>query len=292
MILKRTAWLAARAFRKAAQALDRAADAQTLAIQRGMSAEDMESDPDEQYYAQQYWKWLEPELARIAPHRDARTLDIGCGHGRFSLPLARRFDRGRVTGVDLTPAAIEAARVKAASLGLPNLDLHAGDALSFVSALPAGSFDIALMIEVSFFMRHVTEVVAAAYRALRPGGVFFASFRSQHYNLLHSVRDRDWVSAALARDAREGEWRGTSTWYTWQTPADVQQILTEAGFTLAAPLRGIGVCSGIAGDPLAAIAQPSAMTAPDRHHLMNIETSLAEDYAACGRYILAIASKP
>ena len=290
-LAKRTAWFAARALRKAAQALDRTADAQTLAIQRGMSDQDMDEDPDERYYARQYWHWLEPEVGRLAPNGDAHALEIGCGHGRLLLPLARMLARGRVIGVDLTPAAIEAARSKAAAENLANVELHIGDALAFVNALAPESFDLAVMTEVSFFMPQFREVVVGAYRALRRGGMFFASFRSQHYNLLHSVRDGDWRSARLVLEKREGEWRGSSTRFTWQTPGEVSEILATAGFELSAPLRGIGVCSGIAGDPFAAIAQPSALSENDRQQLMQIETSLAEDYAGCGRYILAIATK-
>ena len=269
-LAQQTAWLAARALRKVSRVLDRAAGAQTLAIQRGMSTQDMEADPDERYYAEQYWRWLEPEVARLAPDGNARVLEIGCGHGRLLLPLARLLRRGRVIGVDLTPAAINAARSKAAAQNLDNVELHVGDALPFVAALAPESFDLAVMTEVSFFMPQFRAVVDRAYRVLRRGGLLFASFRSQHYNLLHSVRDRDWPSARLAFEAREGEWGGSSTWFSWQTPDEVRAILTTSGFALSSPLRGIGVCSGIAGDPFATIAQPSALSENDRHQLMQI----------------------
>lgn len=56
-------------------------------------------------------------------------------------------------------------------------------------------------------------------------------------------------------------------------------------------LRGIGVCSGIEGDPLAVIARPSQLSASEQERLMEIECAVAEDYAACGRYILATAER-
>lgn len=292
MSARSLAHLGARVLRRAARVLERAADAQTIAIQSGMSGHDMEAHPDERYYAQQYWRWIEPEVARVAPGGNGRALDIGCGQGRLSFPLARALASGRVTGIDLTPAAVEAARAKAASQNLTNVEFHAGDARSFVAALEPESFDIVVMTEVSFFMPRFAEVVAEAHRLLRRGGVFIGSFRSQYYNALHSVRDRDWRSARLVLDGREGEWGGTSTWFTWQTPDEVRSILTNAGFTLSAPLRGVGVASGIAGDPLAALAQPSLMSESDRQQLLEIEMSLAEEYAGCGRYILAVATKP
>jgi len=56
-------------------------------------------------------------------------------------------------------------------------------------------------------------------------------------------------------------------------------------------LYGIGVASGIEGDPLSSVAQPSKLSETESARLMEIETSLAEHYAECGRYILAIAAK-
>jgi 2-polyprenyl-3-methyl-5-hydroxy-6-metoxy-1,4-benzoquinol methylase len=47
--------------------------------------------------------------------RGADVLDVGCGVGRWSLPLARL---NRVVGVDLSPTMIDVARQRAASSGL------------------------------------------------------------------------------------------------------------------------------------------------------------------------------
>lgn len=271
--------------------IERATDARTLAIKHGMSVYDMEANPDEQYYARQYWHWLEPELKRVSSNGALRILDIGCGQGRLSTRIARDLPLSSVTGVDLAGGAIETAREKAAQQNVTNVEFHAADARSFVAALPEGSFDVALMTEVSFFMSGFRDVVAAAHRALRPGGLFFGSFRSQYFNLLHSIRDRDWRGARLVVDAREGEWGGGVTWFTWQTTDDVRSILTTAGFEVRGPMRGIGTCSGIQNDPLSVIARPSLMTETERERLMDIELAVAEEYAACGRYIVAVGVK-
>ena len=256
-----------------------------------MSLHDMEAHPDERYYARQYWHWLEPEVGRLAEATEPRVLDIGCGQGRMSLPVARALPHGRVIGVDLTGPAIAAARAKAAHSGLKNVDFHEADAVAFLESQGTESFDLALMTEVSFFMPRFGEAIAATRRLLKNDGVLFASFRSQYYYLLHSVRDRDWRSARLAVEARQGEWGGSSAWFSWQTPEDVLAILKENGFSTIAPLRGIGVCSGIANDPLDAIARPSALTDREQEQLMDLELSLSEEYAAAGRYILAVAKK-
>jgi SAM-dependent methyltransferase len=288
-VVRKGAWAGARLLRRAARLLERAADAQTLAIAEGMSGHDMEAHPDERYFAEQYWHWLEPELMHLPA--GSRLLDIGCGQGRLALRLASAMPSGHVIGVDLTASAVEAARAKAAARSLANLEVHTADARTFVAALPPESFELVVMTEVSFFMPNFQDVLASARDVLKPGGVFFGAFRSQFFNLLHSVRDRDWRSARLALESRSGEWGDSSTSFTWQTPDDVRALLAEAGFTLTAPLRGVGVCSGIPGDPLAAIAQPSRLSDREREKLMEVELAVAEPYAACGRYIVAVATR-
>ncbi|WP_072314679.1 class I SAM-dependent methyltransferase [Agrococcus sp. Marseille-P2731] len=56
-----------------------------------------------------------------------RALDLGCGEGGDALWLAQQG--WRVTGVDLSPTAIERARAAAAAAGIRTADLHleAGD---------------------------------------------------------------------------------------------------------------------------------------------------------------------
>jgi hypothetical protein len=120
--------------------------------------------------------------------------------------------------------------------------------------------------------------------------VFFVAFRSQYYNLLQTIHVRLWNSANIALTEREGHLFNGPIWFTWQTPEDVYKLLADLGLH-ALKLRGIGVCSGIKGDPLAHIAQPSQFSLKEQERLMKIECAVAEQYAACGRYILATAEK-
>ncbi|MDF1562058.1 MAG: 23S rRNA (uracil(1939)-C(5))-methyltransferase RlmD [Deltaproteobacteria bacterium] len=54
------------------------------------------------------------------------VLDVFCGVGAFSLPLARQAKQ--VWGVEIVPEAIEAAKKNAERAGLTNTSFHAGDA--------------------------------------------------------------------------------------------------------------------------------------------------------------------
>jgi len=62
-------------------------------------------------------------LSQIKPK--SRILDLGCGSGRFSIGAAKKgFD---VTGVDITPEAIDACRKRAKKENLDNAQFFVGD---------------------------------------------------------------------------------------------------------------------------------------------------------------------
>ncbi|MFO1407234.1 MAG: 23S rRNA (uracil(1939)-C(5))-methyltransferase RlmD [Steroidobacteraceae bacterium] len=63
-----------------------------------------------------------------------RVLDLFCGLGNFSLPLARQA--GRVTGVEGDPGLVARARENAALNGLGNVEFHAADLAADTSAAP------------------------------------------------------------------------------------------------------------------------------------------------------------
>src|SRR5436305_54994 len=51
---------------------------------------DMAAAPDEAYYQSQYWHWIHQALDSQAINSDATCLDLGCGQGRLTIPLARK----------------------------------------------------------------------------------------------------------------------------------------------------------------------------------------------------------
>lgn len=61
----------------------------------------------------------------FGPLAKARALDHGCGVGRLSLPLARRFEQ--VVGLDVSPSMLAEARANAAEAGLANFSFEAAD---------------------------------------------------------------------------------------------------------------------------------------------------------------------
>ena len=100
-----------------------------------------------------------------------RVVDVGCGPGRLTLPVARTVgEEGEVLAVDLQPAMLAIVERRAARAGLRNvrtLREAAGD-----GAIPAGRYDVALLATVLGAVpaerRQATIHEIAA--ALRPGG--------------------------------------------------------------------------------------------------------------------------
>jgi 23S rRNA (uracil1939-C5)-methyltransferase len=79
-------------------------------------------------------KMIARALELLDPQPQERVLDLFCGLGNFTLPLARRA--GRVVGVEGDPGLIARARENAARNGLANVEFHAADLAKDLSAEP------------------------------------------------------------------------------------------------------------------------------------------------------------
>ena len=84
-------------------------------------------------------------LALLQPEPDDRVLDLFCGLGNFSLPIARRVRQ--VCGVEGDAGLVERARANAASNGIDNTEFHIGDLAGDVrgSAWARADWDLVLL---------------------------------------------------------------------------------------------------------------------------------------------------
>jgi ubiquinone/menaquinone biosynthesis C-methylase UbiE len=104
--------------------------------------------------------------AGLACASEAVAIDVACGPGTFTRPLAARVRRA--VGVDLTPAMIEKARGEAAQAGMTNIDFVCGD----IYALPFAD-GVAGAVACGYAFHHMLEpasALAEMARVLRPGG--------------------------------------------------------------------------------------------------------------------------
>jgi 2-polyprenyl-3-methyl-5-hydroxy-6-metoxy-1,4-benzoquinol methylase len=144
------------------------------------------------------------EAADVKP--DAQIVDLGCGTGQISLPLAARG--ARVLSVDVSPAMIRRLESQARSQGAESLD---GLAMPIEEvALPAQSVDLVVS---SYALHHLRDadkarLVSAAYGWLRPGGRLVVA--DMMFGRGGSSADRAIIRsklAALARKGPGGWWR-------------------------------------------------------------------------------------
>lgn len=107
-----------------------------------------------------------PEFARFAEGRGKDVLEIGVGMGADHTQWAQSQPRS-LTGVDLTPRAIEHTRTRLSLLGLQsNLVLVDAENLPF----PDASFDLVYSWGVLHHSPDTPKAIAECHRVLRPGG--------------------------------------------------------------------------------------------------------------------------
>ncbi|MEM7566231.1 MAG: class I SAM-dependent methyltransferase [Pseudomonadota bacterium] len=102
---------------------------------------------------------------------DAQVVEMGCGTGSTALALAGHA--ARIRAADVSPAMVALARAKAHDAGAANLafEVAAADAM----AVALGSQDMVMAHSVLHLLPGRNAAIGAAYRWLRPGGVFVSS---------------------------------------------------------------------------------------------------------------------
>jgi SAM-dependent methyltransferase len=104
-------------------------------------------------------------VARMGLEPGARVLDIACGTGNVTIPLARRGVM--VTGLDMTPGLLEEARARAARDGL---DIRFDEGFAETLPYPDASFDVVVSMFGIMFSPFPETVASEMARVLRSGG--------------------------------------------------------------------------------------------------------------------------
>ncbi|MHA1113794.1 MAG: bifunctional 2-polyprenyl-6-hydroxyphenol methylase/3-demethylubiquinol 3-O-methyltransferase UbiG [Alphaproteobacteria bacterium] len=156
-----------------------------------------------------------------APLAGLRLLDIGCGGGLLSEPLARLG--AEIVGIDASEKNIAIARNHAVQSGLAIEFRHAtAEAL----AAEGKKFDAVLNLEVVEHVADLDAFMAACCALVAPGGA-----------MVVATLNRTPKSFALAIVGAEYvlRWlpRGTHDWRRFVRPSELAAHLREQGFTVA-----------------------------------------------------------
>lgn len=125
--------------------------------------------PDRDWWAA---LWPNPAdiLRKLGITREMTVLDLCCGDGYFTAPLARLVD-GKVYALDLDPTMIETAKAETARQGGFALDWFCADARDLARLLPA-PVDYVLMANTLHGVPDQAALARVVQKVLHPGGLF------------------------------------------------------------------------------------------------------------------------
>lgn len=157
------------------------------------------------------------DLTTPLPFAGLRLLDIGCGGGLLSEPMARLG--AEVVGADAAPRNIPVAQIHAQKSGL-TIDYRHTTAEALAAA--GEQFDVVLNMEV---VEHVADPLAyltACQQLLKPGGLMICSTINRNpKSFLMAIIGAEYVMRWLPK--------GTHEWAKFITPDELYELIRKAG---------------------------------------------------------------
>lgn len=190
-----------------------------------------------------------------------RMLDLGCGGGIATLPLAQ--EGFAMTGIDDSARSVERAQRAADAAHLPaHFVVGSVYALPFANA----SFDGLVCSDVIEHLHDLRQFAAEAFRVLRPGGT-----------MVFDTINRSWLSHAIAIQLLQrtlGEPPpGTHDWRMFVTPDEAERLFADAGFEVGPRSEWRGISPVRVRDWRAVIHDLARL----RVRLINVEFAASHD---------------
>ena len=159
------------------------------------------------------------DLKQPLPFTGLRILDIGCGGGLLSEPMARLG--AVVIGADAAPRNIPVARLHAEQSGLV-IDYRHTTAEDLAAA--GEQFDVVLNMEVVEHVSDPQAYLTACQSLLKPGGLMVCSTLNRNAkSFLMAIVGAEWVMRWLPK--------GTHDWAKFITPDELYALINRAGMT-------------------------------------------------------------
>lgn len=157
------------------------------------------------------------DLKSPRPFEGLRVLDIGCGGGLLSEPMARLG--ATVVGADAAEKNIEIARLHADQVGL-KIDYRAETAEALLAA--GESFDVVLALEIVEHVADPPGFVQSCHDLLGPGGLLVMSTLNRTMRSFGAaIIGAEWVMRWLPK--------GTHEWSRFITPDELAAMMARAG---------------------------------------------------------------
>ncbi len=157
------------------------------------------------------------DLTGTRPFEGLRLLDIGCGGGLLSEPMARLG--AQVVGADAAAGNIPVAQVHARQAGL-EIDYRHTTAEALAAA--GETFDVVLNMEVVEHVADPPAFLATCRELLNPGGLMICSTINRNpKSYLMAIIGAEVVMRWLPR--------GTHDWRKFITPDELYSMLRRAG---------------------------------------------------------------
>ena len=169
------------------------------------------------YITQQIAAEFNRDLTQPAPFAGLRLLDIGCGGGLLSEPMARLG--AEVVGADAAARNIPVAQIHAQQSGL-SIDYRHCTAEDLVAE--GEQFDVVLNMEVVEHVADPQSFVTTCQQLLKPGGLMVCSTINRNpKSYLMAIIGAEYVMRWLPK--------GTHDWSMFITPDELYDMLRKAG---------------------------------------------------------------
>ncbi len=169
------------------------------------------------YITAQIASEFDRDLAKTQPFAGLRILDIGCGGGLLSEPMARLG--ADVVGADPAPRNIPVAQLHAEQSGL-TIDYRLATAEEL--AATGERFDVVLNMEVVEHVPDPQSFLTACQTLLKPGGLMICSTLNRNAKSFGmAIIGAEWVMRWLPK--------GTHDWKKFITPDELFDLIRRAG---------------------------------------------------------------
>ncbi|MFC2158754.1 class I SAM-dependent methyltransferase, partial [Acidobacteriota bacterium] len=253
-------------------------------VNRMMHRHDMVKHDSEDYFRTRYMTIIDSIFeSQELSHNKLKVLDIGCGQGRLSIPLAKKGCQ--VDALDCVPDALEKAKIYAEEEGVKkdSIEWILGEIPDILDQFESESYDFLLCTEVLMMIPGPEDALNKMCRLLKKNGIFLISLRSRLYYLQQTLLYNDLFKFRIA--AEKNNYKEVGDVSSWFDPNRADQILTGLGLTILNHW-GIGTLSGIDGDPTSQFCRPVDLKPKERDMVGRVEDDIAQSYYDAGRYIV------